>query len=198
MKIFQFVVNENKDKTVFFGSEFLLAFVENTDFFNFSLNESVLFLIWIKDHYFVLSTVLSFRVIPTAEERYFTFSTGLQTQGAQKSSKLHCLRARLKLNIQITILRLKLAPYEYGSISLLRNSFHASSRIKYLNMTVKTTAKKRQPKMSLRYVIKYLYANLSYGVASFLKWVLFLNISCNWIFRPKLLLKIACHLWRRK
>lgn len=91
----------------------------------------------------MLSTVLSFRVIPKAEERYFTFSTGLQTQGAQKSSKLHCLRARLKLNIQITILRLKLAPYEYGSISLLRNSFHASSRIKYLNMTVKTTAKKK-------------------------------------------------------
>ena len=45
LKILQSVVNENKDKTVFFRSEFRLTFVENTDFFYFLINESVLFLI---------------------------------------------------------------------------------------------------------------------------------------------------------
>lgn len=70
-------MNENKDKIVFFGFEFLFVFVENIDFFNFLFNELVLFLIWIKDYYFVLLIVLSFRVILIVEERYFIFLIGL-------------------------------------------------------------------------------------------------------------------------
>lgn len=70
-------MNENKDKIVFFGFELLFVFVENIDFFNFLFNELVLFLIWIKDYYFVLLIVLSFRVILIVEERYFIFLIGL-------------------------------------------------------------------------------------------------------------------------